>query len=103
MVKVRTCECCGHPCYATVGVDQFGPLLQGKQRKYFELVEKAGVVGISVTALIERLYADDPDGGPESKSIASVMAGQINKKIKGFGIAIQSTRGHHSVYRLVAT
>lgn len=95
--KCKVCPHCGLP---SVG-DDIAAVLPGKQRMLYEIVRDSGQVGVTVWQAIERLYASDPNGGPEHKSIISVMTKNINRKIDRFGIAIKSRGGPGAVYKLV--
>lgn len=76
-------------------------VLTPKQRKLYEIVRSAGQLGITCRDLMNRLYADDPDGGPDSQNVVQVHTSFANKRLKAFGFAIRGRGGHGSVYRLV--
>ncbi len=99
MITQSVCPTCGHPIPPT----PVAAALVGKQRQLFEIVQSAGVVGITSMAILRRLYADDPSGGPESPNIISVMVRIINQKIRKFGLKINGQRGSGGFYRLVIT
>jgi DNA-binding response OmpR family regulator len=53
---------------------------------------------ISLDELMDHCYADDPDGGVDSRNIISVQISFIRKRIEPLGISV---RGYHG-YRLYA-
>jgi hypothetical protein len=95
-MKVEVCPHCGHPL-APPGVKGE---LQGRQRAFFEIVESAGTYGIDGGRLRIKLYADDRNGGPESPNIIAVMAQQINRKLKPWGLSIRAKGGKGEPYKL---
>jgi hypothetical protein len=56
--------------------------------------------GVTVWQIIDAVYADDPNGGPEDHNIVSVMAKAANKKLEGLGWRIKGTGGPGSTYSL---
>jgi hypothetical protein len=103
-MKHSLCPTCGHPVTVLLAVEKLGVILAPRQRQLYELVEKAGTAGIAAGAIFERMYANDPDGGPDSgSSIVSVMVRQLNKKLYTTGLEIRSSRGPYALYRLVNT
>jgi hypothetical protein len=62
----------------------------GYKRMLFQLIAKAGEHGISVSRLIDRLYADRDDGGPHdpSNSICSLLC-QMNRELKPHDMQIR--------------
>lgn len=92
------CPHCGHP----MAPDGAAGSLYGRQRRFFQIVERAGTDGIDGPRLRQKLYADIADGGPESPHIIAVMAQQINRKIKPFGLTIRARAGKGAPYRLQA-
>jgi hypothetical protein len=57
---MKTCPTCGQSMPPDLPTDK----LSRMQRRVYELVVHAGSRGINSDALFERLYADDPEGGP---------------------------------------
>lgn len=90
----KSCPHCGHPL-----VDSVAETLPRRQRRLYEAVEQAGNAGISRAQLMEKMYYDDPNGGPDSSNIVSVTVHVINKKIAKRGLAILSRP--FGVYRLM--
>lgn len=93
MKQPKLCECCGHPL---VSLDEIEQTLTPMQRRMYDMVQKAGTVGLSSEAIITRLYAHDPDGGPESRNIVHVVARQMNKRLEKFGIEMRGTPGREA-------
>jgi hypothetical protein len=59
--------------------------------------------GISSQDLIALVYAEDPDGGPESMSIISALVYLANVQLRKQGYRIVSTLGRGAKYSLVRT
>ena len=96
MVAIRVCECCGHPLPS----DSVRAFLSRHQKRFFDIVEKAGTNGIEIDQLYDQLYQDARNGGP-FRQIIPVTARQIRQKIEPFGITILGSRGPGSRYYLV--
>lgn len=89
--KVTMCCCCGQVLPPKLKL----PVV--KQRIYDMVARHPG---IRLQQLINHVYAEDPNGGPESLNIIHVHVHQINLIIIKHGLQI---RGHTSQgYRLVA-
>jgi hypothetical protein len=95
--RILVCKSCGHP----IPDNDVIVLLSGKQRRLFEIIARAGSLGIGVHEIMPELYALDPTGGPTSTNIISVMAHYINRKINPFGLALACRRGPFGVWRLI--
>ena len=76
-----------------------------KQRELLHHVTHAGPYGIDTHRLFDKLYADDPDGGPLTRyKVIHIMVCQTNIKLKPHGKKIVGTRTGHGapgIYRLV--
>jgi len=97
VVKVKVCECCGHPI--PTYHDILG-LTRGQQR-LFEIVERSGAAGIAYRMVVDRMYVDDPDGGPlTGNTSVNVMRANMNKRLVRKGLVIKSTGGHHAKWKL---
>jgi hypothetical protein len=97
--KRYNCPCCGTPM-SKPGIDARTVHLGANQQALFNLL-KANASGISVDAIRNRILTTNRDGDSYNSSIVAVMASHINKKIKPWGLRIQSTGGPGSVYRLI--
>jgi hypothetical protein len=74
--------------------------LKRYQKQIFEAVQKAGKNGIHSERLFDFLYGHDPNGGPDFKTLAAIVA-CLNRKLKPHGVKIFAGRGGDRVYRLV--
>lgn len=99
------CPCCGQ----TLPLDlPAGLVLTRKQQQVYEVIRKAGRNGVYGDQIFDRVYADDPNGGPNTQTkIISVFVHGLNKKLPAFGQTIKSGEwgGVHSTcakYWLVA-
>jgi hypothetical protein len=96
---VRICQCCGFP----LAQDEVAWLFRGKQRRIFEALARAGNAGLSREQLLDRVYWDDPEGGPLTARgvIAVMICQQMNPKLEPFGLQIKGLSGRGSwPYRL---
>jgi hypothetical protein len=96
-MKITICSHCGHPLPDS-GVRG---VLTVQQRRLFDIVMRAGQAGITTPEIMSLLYGDDPDGGPDSLHIVSVLALQIRKRIEPFGITIVGRSGNGSGYYIL--
>jgi hypothetical protein len=76
--------------------------VSGAQRKQIIDLLLQHPDGMSLQAIADRIYADDPDGGPDfaSNSIWAMVA-RANVELADQGHRITSTKGRGSVYRIV--
>ena len=90
------CPCCNQP---TTGVDPLKAhtVFTPTELKIIKALPRAGV--IATEDLIDRVYGDDPDGGPEwaNHAIYNNLS-RIRKKLRPLGYDIAKTNGHG--YRL---
>lgn len=95
-MKVRTCECCGHPLpEMEILLD-----LTHMQQKMFCIIKRAGRAGIDADSIWEVLYANV--NGPDSTNILSVMKQGMTPKLARHGLKITSRRGPGALWRLEA-
>lgn len=96
------CPCCGQ----TIPLDlPIGLTLRGKRLEIYNIVRRAGLHGITSDLIFERLYALDPNGGPDTgvRQI-SVMICHLNKRLASVGQRVQgghTGNGCFGTYRLV--
>lgn len=95
-MKVAVCKCCGHPLVS----DEIGVVLTPLQRRIFNVVKQAGTAGISGSDIMDSVYANVRNGGPDSTNIIAVVAGQANKRLAQFNIRLTGRRGVGGVFRL---
>jgi hypothetical protein len=93
--RLKACPTCGRA---------FPPIIEvgGKRRQtMFDYVARHPE-GVTVWQILETVWADDPNGGPELHNIVSVMAKQINTKLAELGAScrIRASGGPGSLYRL---
>lgn len=85
--KVATCCCCGQVLPPKIKFA--GPV---KQRIY-DFVSRHPE-GVNRFKIMEAVYADDPDGGPESHSTIGVHIMQMNRQtLAKHGLLIRSPSG----------
>ena len=75
--------------------------LVGKQWETFAFFARKFPAPVTNEMLMDVLYGDDPDGGPDALNIASVVKCHLRKKLKPLGIGIASIGGPGSTSRLV--
>ena len=98
-MKPHVCDKCGQPLprdYLFVGSAVVQ--LKGKRRILYDAVVKAGTRGVGKERLMDLLYGDDPNGGPESASILSSTIRHVNNVLASTGKRIRSTgmgQGEH--------
>ena len=95
-VRVPVCKCCGHPIVS----DELGVVLTPLQQRIFKIVKRAGVAGIPGPDIMEMVYQNAPNGGPESTNIVAVVCSQMNKRLKQFNLHITGRRGPHGFFVL---
>ncbi len=95
-MKVPVCKCCGHPIVA----DEIGVVLTPLQRRIFNIVRNAGTAGIRGKDVMEIVYANVRDGGPDSTNIIAVVASQMNHRLAQFSLKIQGKRGPGGLFTL---
>jgi len=88
---MKICPCCKRPISLQIKVGG-----QKRQRLFDYIFAHSG--GATSNQLMNLIYADDPDGGPENPNVISVMVSQINKKLKPLGYAIRGSGGPGSTY-----
>ena len=95
-MKVPVCKCCGFPLVA----DELGVVLTPLQNRIFKIVKRAGVAGIQANEIMEMIYQNAPNGGPDSNNIIAVVCGQMNKRLKQFNVKIKGRRGPGGYFSL---
>ena len=86
---MSVCNCCGHPI---VG-DDVSETLTPLQQRIFNGIKRAGAAGISARDLMDIVYADDANGGPENTNIISVVINQMAPRLALFNLKIKGRRG----------
>ena len=87
---VKVCECCGRPIPE---IDVMSELTR-TQGKILLALDKAGRVGVPLRTLVDRIYGDDPNGGPiNAISCMRTMRSRMEPVLNKFGMRISSDRG----------
>lgn len=87
------CPCCGQTMPPRVDL---GIKLSHMQQRIVDRVHRAGQHGILSTDLMDWLYADDLNGGPDSgRKCLSALICQLNKKLAKAGKRICAPVGGH--------
>jgi len=95
-MKVPVCKCCGHPIIA----DEIGVVLTPLQRRIFNIVKGAGTAGIRGKDIMDAVYANVRNGGPDSTNIIAVVANQANRRLAQFSLKIQGRRGPGGIFTI---
>ena len=99
---MRFCSACGQTLPPRIDL---GIRLTSGQQRLVERVHRAGVEGILSTDLLDYMYGDDPNGGPETgKKALAVRICQLNKVLRKKGWCIRAPKGgmrEPTPYRLV--
>lgn len=99
-------------CCPTCGQTLPNPLphnlkFRGIKDRILRVVHRSGVHGVRSDVLFDRVYGDDPNGGPlTGMKILAVHICKMNKDMKPFGLCIRSLtvgRGGYGTYVLRPT
>ena len=96
MGKPKICPCCGQ----LIPPALMFPNAPVSQRLY-DFVSKRPD-GVNSQEIADAIYADDPDGGPDSLDAIKALIWRMNNRLKPKRLAIRGTLGRGSAYRLVA-
>jgi hypothetical protein len=91
------CPHCGRPMIPKSA--RFPHVRGARRSRVVELIDDHP--GISGEALMDALYADDPDGGASSRKIIAVLVYHARKQITQDGYKIESSVGRGGGYRIV--
>jgi hypothetical protein len=93
---VKVCECCGHPLpeYDTLSG------LTELQQRLFTALERSGRVGLTRAEIFQKLYGDDPHGGPDSLNVVNVHRAKMQYALRKHNIKIVATKGWGTRWRL---
>lgn len=97
-MKVTLCKDCGHPI---VG-DDLNASLTPLQRRIFDAVKRSGSAGIGSRDIMDIVYADDINGGPDDTNIIAVVIKQMAPRLARFNLKITGSRGPGAVFTLAA-
>jgi hypothetical protein len=85
---MKGCPACGQTLPEKLPL---GLCFRGIKKRIVDVVHRAGETGIPTDALFDRIYGEDPNGGPETGfKIIAVHVCAMNKKMKPFGLKISS-------------
>jgi hypothetical protein len=91
---------CPH-CGGLMPSDKVLQALTIMQRRLFEIVKVTGTAGITRADIMAKLYGDEIGERPRSMGMVSVMANNMNLRLKEFGIRLKSSGGHGALWRIV--
>ena len=94
-MKLKTCPCCGQ----TIAPPMFFPRAPVSQRLY-DIVAKHPE-GVRREQIADYVYAEDPNGGPDSPAAIRALIWRMNIRLKVDHLAIRGVMGRGSYYRLV--
>lgn len=104
---VPSCPCCGRPvseladlkwnvgARALVG-HGMAVVLSPLRSRMFDLLWKRFGTGqlTHKSKMMDELYSEDPNGGPESDNIISVQVIHLRKQIEPFGLTVRGRGGY---------
>lgn len=91
---MKCCSTCGQGLPPEVNVG--GPVRQ----RVFDYIAKHPE-GVTTQQVLDHVYVDDPNGGPDSGNVVSVHVTNINRRLSG--MKIKARGGPASIYQLVKT
>jgi hypothetical protein len=95
--KATLCPHCGAPMPG----DKVLLALTIMQRRLFEIVRVTGTAGITRADIMGKLYGDEAVDRPRNLGIISVMANNMNLRLKEHGIRLKSSGGHGALWRII--
>lgn len=96
MNQIKICPCCGQ----LIPPPLFFPRAPVSQRLYDYIAKHPE--GAKREDIADAIYADDPNGGPDSPSAIKALIWRMNARLRSEHLAIRGTMGFGSVYKLVA-
>jgi hypothetical protein len=96
MTKLKICPCCGQ----LIPPKLLFPRAPVSQRLYDFVAKRPD--GATREEIADFIYADDPNGGPDSPSAIKALIWRMNNRLKSERVAIRGRMGRGSNYRLVA-
>ncbi|QND53436.1 helix-turn-helix domain-containing protein [Phyllobacterium sp. 628] len=100
---MSACPCCGYDANNVTmeSVTEYVHFTKTERKIFDFLCENFGKY-VSATEIVEILYGDKEDGGPETAhTIIAVMINHIREKIQNHGLIIQGKIGLNGGRRLV--
>jgi len=99
------CPTCGHDLDAPPSVASLASArLRPQDRKIVDALSRAYPRAVRTSALVDALYGDDPNGGPEDPSqVIAVRIYTLRRLLPQFGWTVPNAkvgRGNYGEYRL---
>jgi hypothetical protein len=86
---VKVCECCGHPLPDLEVAEH----LTKQQTLILIALKKAGRKGLTLSEIVEKLHAHDPNGGPDfAEQSIRVQLSKMRPLLRPLGFGITSQR-----------
>ena len=97
---MKCCPACGQTL--PPGIPK-GLVLRAGHQRIYDIVRRAGPYGITSTDLCDKVYADDPNGGPlDARNTLACRIVYLNRKLKPFGQRVTCGGGRSDgAYKLV--
>lgn len=95
----KVCPCCGGPLPDGVQMKELLFLrVTEQQRAILEVLVRAWPVPIYIADLTDRVYSDDPDGGPETaQNTVSAQLVYLRKRLAPYNWTVTKGTGRGSV------
>lgn len=107
-VQQYSCPCCGGFIGEAAPIEQVRESITAPaQRIIFDLLSRSIGYAVRRDAIIDRMYGDRADGGPETADlILKAQVSQLRRRIEPFGWTVSVSRGgagHLAQWRLIPT
>ena len=93
-MRSKVCPQCQRPLPPALPVH--GPVRQ----RIVDLIASRSDAGITRHELLDLVYANDPNGGPDTENVISVLVKKANNDLAPLGYCITATGGPGSRYHL---
>jgi DNA-binding response OmpR family regulator len=94
---MNRCPCCGQVIIAAAGPFDDQPV----KRRIYDFLRNHPE-GVNRSEIADHIYADDPDGGPDTMNVIAVHIHKMRKRLVPLGLTITGHQGPGSLYRLRA-
>ncbi len=106
-----SCPCCGNTIATAAPVDMVkDKISRGHNERIFSLLASRLGRFVSKDAIVEHIYGDDPDGGPDrADHVVSVLVNKLKNSIEPYGWTIKSigrgsgNKAHYSLAPIEVT
>lgn len=107
-IQSYSCPCCGGFIGEAAPLDQVRERVTAPARRLiFDLISKRPGKPVLKSVIVDRLYGNRSDGGPDSAGqVVAAMVSQLRRQIEPFGWTITNGRGgssEHAEWRLIPT